>query len=288
MSDQHHTPTQLIHVVLVGDHQTVEQIEMLEDMAAQHDVAIAAVYSFEPGETAGRHELVDIDAFVAALGHAITIRLPIWMPYPREDLAREQHFRRLGLVLQRHGLNLLTGIDLAPCPDTGGMSEVDFALRSEVQAVDNLDQAALAAAGAETLGHEIERTLVAAARCCDSGASEMPPRGNHRWPAGRNDEGMSPVLMDTGLDIEDSLLPALPSPHAPWAQREPVLRRYATWLTHSCGLTQAAAAQCLNPTGHRTPQGCLWRQATVSALLKGRYDRASGNVARQGSGEPND
>jgi hypothetical protein len=151
MSDQHHTPMELDHVVLVGDHQTAERIEMIENMAAQHDVAIAAVYSFEPGEAARCHELAEIDAIVSALGRAITIRLPIWMPYPCEDLGREQHFRRLGLVLQRHGLNLLTGADLTPCPTGGGMSEIDFALRSEVQAVDNLDRAALAAAGAETL-----------------------------------------------------------------------------------------------------------------------------------------
>jgi hypothetical protein len=85
------------------------------------------------------------------------------------------------------------------------------------------------------------------------------------------------VSTETGLEIEVSPPPTLPAPHAPWAQREPVLRRYAMWLTHACGLTQAAVAQCLNPTGHRTPRGRLWRQGTVSALLNGRYNRAPGN-----------
>jgi hypothetical protein len=250
-NDPHHTPTDLLRVVLVGDQQTAERIEMLENMAAQHGAAVAAVYAFEPGEADSCHELTEVDALVSAVGCAISTRLPIWMPYPREDLGREQHFRRLGLVLQRHGLDLLIGAELWPCPTTGGISQIDSALRSEVQAIDNLDRAALAAGGAEILGREIEEVLIDAAR-------------------GDQDES---------LDIEISPPLALPSPHAPWAQRKPVLRRYAMWLTHNCGLTQAAVAQCLNPTGHRTPQGCLWKRATVSALLKGRYDRAPGNTA---------
>jgi hypothetical protein len=271
-----------MRVVLVGDHQTAERIEILEGTAAQRDVAIAAVYSFEPGEAAGCHELTEIDAMVSALGCAITIKVPIWMPYPCEDLGREQHFRRLGLVLQRHGLNLLTGADLTPCPTRGGMSEIDFALRSEVQAVDNLDRAALAAAGAETLGREIEVALGAAAPCDDQDDSDAPPTGTRRRAVWRNE--VSVVSTETGLEIEVTLPPTLPAPHAPWAQREQGLRRYAMWLTRNCGLTQAAAAQCLNPTGHRTPQGRLWRQPTVSALLNGRYDRAPGNTARRGRG----
>ena len=254
---------------------------MLEDMAAQHDVAIAAVYSFEPGQAAGCQELAEIYALVSALGRAIAIRLPIWMPYPGEDLGREQHFRRLGLVLQRHGLDLLTGADMTTCPTRGGMSEVDFALRSEVQAVDSLDRPALAAAGAETLGREIEEALVAAAPCGDQNDSEAPPTGTRRRPVWRNEKGSQWCPRRPDWTSRSVRHPTLPAPHAPWAQLEPVLRRYAMWLTHNCGLIQAAAAQCLNPTGHRTPQGCLWRQATVSALLNGRYDRAPANTARR-------
>ncbi|GFG86915.1 hypothetical protein [Mycolicibacter algericus] len=278
--DQHQTPIELIRVVLLGDHRTAERIEMLEDIAAQHDVDIAAVYSFEPGEAAGCHELAEIDALVSALGSAITIRLPIWMPYPCEDLGLEQHFRRLGLVLQRHGLNLLTGADLTPCPTGGGMSEIDFALRAEVWAVDNLDGAALAVAGAQTLGRAIEDALAAAAPRGNQDDSEAPAKEARRRPVWPNEEAVKVVATETGMEIEVSPLPTLPAPHAPWAQREPVLRRYAMWLTRNCGLTQAAAAQCLNPTGHRTPQGCLWRQATVSALLNGRYGRAPGSAPR--------
>ncbi|EUA52291.1 hypothetical protein I553_2477 [Mycobacterium xenopi 4042] len=62
-------------------------------------------------------------------------------------------------MLQRHGLNVRFGRELAPCPATGGYSEVDFALRREVQAVDDLDNAALAAAGVESLRREIELAL---------------------------------------------------------------------------------------------------------------------------------
>lgn len=59
------------------------------------------------------------------------------------------------------------------------------------------------------------------------------------------------VATETGMEIEVSPLPTLPAPHAPWAQREPVLRRYAMWLTRNCGLTQAAAASV--PQSHGTP-----------------------------------
>jgi hypothetical protein len=54
------------------------------------------------------------------------------------------------LVLQRHGLDLLVGDDLWPVPNVGGMNEIDHALRREVQSVDVLDRAALAAAGIGT------------------------------------------------------------------------------------------------------------------------------------------
>ena len=90
---------------------------------------------------------------------AIVTRTDLWCPFPLQDLCREQHFRRLSLVLQRHGLNLLMGPDLTPCPTQGGYHEVDIALRKEVWAVDDLDHAALASAGLRTLGAEIEAAL---------------------------------------------------------------------------------------------------------------------------------
>ena len=271
MSDQH-TPTDLRHVVLLGDRQTVDHFEMLEGVAAQHGAAISAVFSFEPGEPASQQDLADIQGLVAALGHAIANRLSVWIPYPREDLVREQHFRRVGLVLQRHGLDLFAGVHLMPCPTTGGSSEVDFALRTEVQAVDNLDRAALAAGGVETLGQEIEAALV---------ASVAAPAVRPRPGADHGDEdAFSAMSTNMGFDVMVSLPPSIPVPDAPWELREPALRRHVMWLTYRCGLTQAAAAQCLNIMGHRTPLGRLWKQSTVSGLLKGRYDRSGGTSVR--------
>ena len=93
------------------------------------------------------HDLAEVEAVVAALSRAIGTRTDVWVPFPLQDLCREQHMRRLGLVLQRHGLNLLMGRELAPCSVDGGYNEIDMALRAEVRAVDSLDHAAMATAG---------------------------------------------------------------------------------------------------------------------------------------------
>ncbi len=259
-------------VVLLGDHDTANQIEALTQVAAHHGASVAEVFSFAPGDAARADDLSEVEPVVQALGAAITARLPIWTPYPREDLWREQHFRRLSIALQRHGLNLLFGNDLVPCPV--GTSELDFALRAEVRAVDDLDRAALAAAGARTLDHEIEMALVAASDTMTAAGTPAarpparPPRTAPRTRRCTDDTGPG-ALGDSG----PAPPPRLPSPDAPWAHRQPILKRYARWLVETCGLTQTAAAQCLNPTGQRTPQGHLWQQATVSALIKGKYDR---------------
>ncbi len=84
------------------------------------------------------------------------------------DLRREQHIRRLSLVLQRHGLNLLLGNELAPCSVNGGFNAIDEALRIEVRAIDSLDHAAMATAGVLVLGDEIELALAEA--CAQSEA----------------------------------------------------------------------------------------------------------------------
>jgi hypothetical protein len=253
-------PTAVLHVILVGDQQTIEQVDVLAGFAAEHGVAIAAAFSFEPGQAAACKELVECTEIVYAMGRALSDRMPIWIPYPREDLGREQHFRRIGLVLQRHGLNLVTGTDLMPCPMTGGMSEIDFALRCEVQAIDELDRAALASASVETLESEIESILSAAARVDQKRLTR---------------ESKPESLLEVALDVDSQATrpAAFPSPSTPWTMREPALRQLAKWLTYSCGMTQSSAAQCLNLTKHRTPQGLQWRQSTVSALVNGRYIR---------------
>jgi hypothetical protein len=154
MTHPKHTP-----VILLGDNETTRWPDRLADTAAEHSAKIAEYQTFEPDEVSSHDDLAEANAVVTAVALAITRRIDVWVPYPLQDLGREQHVRRLSLVLQRHGLNLRLGQHLAPCPSSGGMDVVDFALRSEVQAVDGLDHAALAAAGARTLGGEIEAAL---------------------------------------------------------------------------------------------------------------------------------
>ena len=149
-------------VIVLGDHDTGRRADMLADKAAEHGAVITEIRTFDPGQAGSHDDLAEVDAVVTALSRAICTKTDIWVPFPMPDLSREQHVRRLSLVLQRHGLNLLMGPGLWPCPTTGGMSEADFALRREVQAVDDLDHAALAAAGFQTLGKEIEVALAEA------------------------------------------------------------------------------------------------------------------------------
>ena len=152
--------TDIEHAVLViGDDDTAGRAEMLTEKAAEHGVRIAETFAFPQGVAAMSDDLTDVEAVVAALSRAIVTRRNVWCPFPLQDLCREAHIRRLSLALQRHGLNLLLGQQMAPCPDQGGFSEIDAALRAEVKAVDELDHAALAVAGTRTLGAEIEKAL---------------------------------------------------------------------------------------------------------------------------------
>lgn len=240
-------------VILLGDHDTVLQHrDDLTEHAARLGCRLAEAFSFAPGEAVSHDDLTEMPAVVSALARAIADRMDIWVPFAGPDFGREQHWRRLSLVLQRHGLNLRVGRELDPCPADGGYSEIDFALRREVQAVDELDNAALAAAGAESLSREIELALVAA------NAAPVGP-AVRRVPAGSG----------TGARAESVMPPTLPAPTAPWAQRRPVLKRYVRWLVDGCGVTQVATARVLNSAGQRTQKGRLWRPTTVSALLDG-------------------
>jgi hypothetical protein len=191
-------------VVLLGDHDTVRaHRDDLSENAAQQGCVIADTFSFAPGEAASTDDLAELGAVVSALGRALADRLHIWVPLAGPDLGREQHWRRLSLVLQRHGLNLLVGREREPCPVAGGYSEIDFALRREVQAVDDLDNAALAAVGAESLGREIELELAAAG----ASASCAPP-AVRRISAS--------VGAEADARLENVLPPMLPAPTAPW------------------------------------------------------------------------
>ncbi len=146
-------------VLVIGDTDTADRAELLAEKAAEKGLRIAQTFAFHPGEAASHDDLTEVDEVVAALSRAIATRTDLWCPFPLQDLCREGHFRRLSLALQRHGLNLLMGPDLDPSPTEGGFHEVDAALRKEVQAVDALDNAALAAAGMRTLEAEIEAAL---------------------------------------------------------------------------------------------------------------------------------
>lgn len=240
-------PSTTTQVILLGDNDTAGQRDKLTEHAAEHGGAIVDVFAFPPHEPCSDDDLSAIEAVVAALGRAIADRADIWVPYPGPDLGREQHWRRLSLVLQRHGLNLRLGRDLDACPTTGGASEIDFALRREVQYVDALDQAALAAVGAQSLGREIEAALSAAS------APAPAPR-----PAADRDQG-----------AKNAWPPVLPPSGAPWKLRHPALKRYASWLVRDCGVTQAATARVLNSAGQRTVTGRRWQPATISKLLGG-------------------
>ena len=158
-------------VLVLGDSDTAGRMDMLADKAAEQGAVITQTYAFDPGEAANHEDLTCVGAVVEALSRAIETHSCVWLPFPLQDLAREQHWRRISLVLQRHGLNLLMGPELAPCLIDGGYSAIDAALRAEVQSVDELDYAALAAAGMKALGAEIEEAL----READAAASDEPP-----------------------------------------------------------------------------------------------------------------
>lgn len=151
-------------VIVLGDRGTAQRAEKLSEAAIDQGAVIAETYFFDAGEAGSHDELAQVESVLSALSQAIATRTDIWVPFPHEDLCREQHVRRLSLVLQRHGLNLRIGRRLDPCPVDGGYNEVDFALRKEVQAVDALDHAALATAGLETLNMTIERVLAESAQ----------------------------------------------------------------------------------------------------------------------------
>ena len=69
-------------------------------------MTIVEKYTFDMGEPFHCDDLSEVDAVVRAIVRALDIRADIWAPFPREDLCRDEHVRRLSLVLQRHGLNL--------------------------------------------------------------------------------------------------------------------------------------------------------------------------------------
>jgi len=256
LAHQHNTDEDGIEnrgVVVFGDHETGSQQTVLTRNAAEHGAAVVDFITFTPGAVAATRVLSELEEVVAVVGLALRAQCDVWVPFAA-DLGPEQNLRRLSLVLQRHQLDLLLGQHLWRCPREGGLNEVDLALRQEVRAVDELDQAALAADGMEVLTNEIEQALASA--------------HHDQW----SDE-LNEVL--SYLKLEHGPAPAMPLSTAAWCYRQPALKRYVDWLVHECGLTQAEAAGIINAAGHRTPQGREWQQATVSALIRGGYDRGA-------------
>lgn len=157
-------------VLVIGDSDTAGRLDMLADKAAEQGAVIAGTFAFEPGEPATHDDLTHVEAVVEALSRAIATHTDLWAPFPLQDLCREQHWRRISVALQRHGLNLLMGPELSPSPVEGGYTAMDAALREEVRAVDQLDHAALSKAGVRSLWAEIEQALTDAA-----GEEAVPP-----------------------------------------------------------------------------------------------------------------
>lgn len=239
----HSTP-----VILLGDRDTAAHRGDLVADAGERGYTIVDTFGFDDGAAAREHDLTQVEAVVDALSRAIAGRIDIWVPFPGLDFLREQHMRRLCLVLQRHGLNLLIYRELFRVPTEGGVNEIDQALRLEVQAVDDLDNAALAVAGGKSLSREIALAL-----------------GKSTTPAVRR-------APDSGRPNVHPVPPILPPPTVPWPERKQLVKRYAGWLVHGCGVTQAATARVLNSAGQRTPTGRPWKPGTVSKLLTGKYD----------------
>lgn len=198
--------TQLRHVVVLGDHDTLGHTEMLDQQAAQHGAVIVERHAFGRGEARSTGTLHEVPGVVEALGRAIELRAHIWVPFPMADLAREKHARRFDLALERHGLDLLLGRHLTACPEVG-VNSIDFALRGEVHAVDQLDQAALASAGLRTLAGDIELVLSQTAERPDL-QPEIPAPGVAVGdpPAAPDSEYSSATV-----DSEPDLIPAPPS-----------------------------------------------------------------------------
>ncbi len=238
-------------VIVLGDKDTGTRLEMLETRATECGVAIAETHTFEGSEAAQQDNVADIGSAFTALCQAVRTRSNIWLPFPL-DLIREEHVRRLSLVLQRHGLELLIGRAMWSCPRDSGISEIDGALRREVRAVDDLDRAVLASLGGLTLADEIESILRA-----DTTRSTLEHPGEQLLNALQR------------LEIQYGPHPGLPSTRAAWKIRQPGLKVFAAWLVHQCEMTRAEAANFLNALGHRTKNARMWQGPTVSALVNG-------------------
>lgn len=202
-------------VIVLGDRDTAGLGDLAEK-AAEQGAVISATYSFDAGEAICCDDLAEVEAVLAALSRAIATRTDIWVPFPMGDLGREEHLRRISLVLQRHGLNMLMGRDLEPCTLDGGFNPVDYALRVEVRAVDELDHAVIASSGAQILCAEVERELVRSAASARAAAPRpQPPRERPSPAAGEKSYGTGEAARFLGRSV----------PWLYWAMRSGIFTR---------------------------------------------------------------
>jgi hypothetical protein len=225
-------------VYVLGDVDTAQRMELLEAKAAENGVVIGQTFAFANGEASATDDLSTVDAVVEALGRAIATRTDVWLPFWLNDVCREQHLRSLSMTLQRHGLNLLLGPQLAPCPVQGGMTALDAAIRTEVRSVFALDDAAMAAAGMQSLGAEIEAAL---ARPADPPCEEEPRERHFGTAETAALMGKSPRWVSRGL--RDGIF-RYPDGSAVEAQRHPGSNRHVftvamvraiAWSAYHCG-----------------------------------------------------
>ena len=253
-------------VILLGDRDILERIQELHQQASAHGAMIVDTHVFAPGEARGQDALHEVPAVVTALRRAIELGADIWVPFPLEDLTREQHVRQLDLVLERSGLDLLLGPHLSRCP-AEGIHAVDHAMRGEVHAVDDLDRAVLASPRSKTLAEEIEAYLIEAAE----NHSDDTPTQQSEDVSGVHNDRVRQRLIELAGQVGPT--PPIPSPAGSWASRKEPLRRLAAWLADDAGQTQSQIAQIFDGLGHRSATGLGFKQEMVSRLLGARYDR---------------
>jgi len=168
-------------VYVLGDTDTCGRTDMLTAAAAEQGSVIGRRFAFAAGEASAADDLSTVGAVVEALADAVATRTDVWVPFWLQDLSREQHLRALHFTLRRHGLHLLLGQRLTPCPEEGGLNQLDAAVRAEIGSLYALDDAVMAAAGLQALGPEIEAALAAAAaEAAAEAAADPGPRSG--WP----------------------------------------------------------------------------------------------------------
>ena len=202
---------------------------------------------------AQQDNVADICAAFTALCQAVRIRSNIWLPFPL-DLIREEHARRLSLVLQRHGLELLIGRAMWSRLRTQRHQRGGQRAAPEVRAVDDPRSSRPPLAGLDA--HRRNRVDAEGGSCAFSD-------GELRRAAGRSAAVGNPARPHRVATTERR------------AVRRSGLSASPAGLFIRCEMTQAQAATFLNALGQRTKSGRSWQRSTVAALVSRRVKRQS-------------